>query len=182
MSQHPHRRAESGSAYIVALMALVVLSVIGLGLALVTQTEMQLGGGEKTLQKVFYAADTGVENAVARAIVDKDLGGHTFIMKDNEKALLGLQHEVTDSPFFPVLSGPCNLCEINDSGEYGHDEYKMVRFGETATAVRKQVLKTTDSLGAKTLSALVEIQPIQLTPDAMAPILSDPNAAAQIKF
>jgi Tfp pilus assembly protein PilX len=176
------RDPEAGSAYIIALMALVILSIIGLGLALVTQTEMQIGGGEKTLQKVFYAADTGVQNAVARAIVNKDFSQLTFVLKDNEKTLAGFQHEVTDSPFMPLLNAPCNLCEVNDQGEYGHDQYKKVNFGETPTAVRKNVWKTSDSLGAKTLSTLVEIQPYQITPDALAPILNDPNAASLLKF
>jgi hypothetical protein len=179
----PNRRnPEAGSAYIIALMALVVLSIIGLGLALVTQTEMQIGGGERTLQKIFYAADTGVQNALGRAIATKDLGALTFILKDNEKASFGMQHEVADTPFFPMMNAPCNLCEVNDQGEYGHDQYKKVNFGETPTAVRKNVLKTTDSLGAKTLTTLVEVQPYQLPPDAVAPILSDPNAVKKIKF
>jgi len=178
----PTRNSEAGSAYIIALMALVILSIIGLGLALVTQTEMQIGGGEKTLQKMFYAADTGVSNAVARALVNKDFRQFTFVLKDNEKSLLGFQHEVTDSAFMPLLSAPCNLCEVNDQGEYGHDQYKKVNFGETPTAVRKSVLKTTDALGAKTISTIVELQPFQITPDALASALSDPTAASLLKF
>ena len=176
------RNREAGSAYIIALMTLVVLSILGLGLAFITQTEMQIGSGERTLQKAFYAADTGVQTAIARAIVEKKLEGFTMILKDNEKAVLGFQHEVTTSPFFPLLNAPCNLCEINDPGEYGHERYSKVNFGETPTAVRKNAFKTSDALASKTLSTLVEIQPYQLSPSEVAPIVQDPNAISKLKF
>ena len=171
--------SQSGSAYVIALLALVVLSVIGLGLALITQTEMQIGSNERTMQKVFYAADTGIQMATARAIVIPDLTKFTVNLKDNEKILL--THEVAMSPFYPLMQATCNLCEFNDPGEY-KDQYKKVNFGVTAVASRKTILPSTDVLAAKTLSALVEVQPIQLTNETMAKVLSDPAALDQIKF
>ena len=54
------RRGEEGSVFIVALLALVLLTVIGLSLALVTETEMLLGGNEKLITETFYAAEMGV--------------------------------------------------------------------------------------------------------------------------
>jgi hypothetical protein len=170
---------QAGSAYIIALLALVVLSIIGLGLALITQTEMQIGSNERTLQKVFYAADTGVQMATARAIVVPDLTKFTVSLKDNEKVLL--KHDVAMSPFYPLMQATCNLCEFNDPGEY-KDQYKKVNFGVTAVATRKTVLPSSDVLASKTLSSLVEVQPIQLTNETMAKVLSDPAALDQIKF
>ena len=178
----PTRNYEAGSAYIIALMVLVVLSIIGLGLALVTQTEMQIGSGERTLQKVFYASDTGIQAAIARAIVNKDLAEFTFVLPDKENTLFGFEHEVTDSAFIPIMNAPCNLCEINDMGEYGHDQYKKVNFGETPIAVRRNELKPAESLGSKMLSTLVELQPYQLTNESIWPILQDPNAIKKVKF
>jgi hypothetical protein len=170
---------QAGSAYIIALLALVVLSIIGLGLALITQTEMQIGSNERTTEKVFYAADTGIQMATARAIVVPDLTKFTISLKDNEKVLF--KHEVAMSPFYPLMQATCNLCEFNDPGEY-KDQYKKVNFGVTAVATRKTVLPSTDALAAKTLSSLVEVQPIQLTNETMAKVLSDPAALDQIKF
>ena len=171
--------SQAGSAYVIALLALVVLSIIGLGLALITQTEMQIGSNERTMQKVFYAADTGIQMATARAIVIPDLTKFTVSLKDNEKILL--KHEVAMSPFYPLMQATCNLCEFNDPGEY-KDQYKKINFGVTATASRKTVLPSTDVLAAKTLSSLVEVQPIQLTNETMAKVLNDPAALDQIKF
>ena len=179
MHDNPRLSSQAGSAYIIALLALVVLSILGLGLALITQTEMQIGSNERTMQKVFYSADTGVQMAVARAIVIPELTKFTLNLKDNEKVML--KHEVEVSPFFPVMQATCNLCEFNDPGEY-KDPYKKVNFGVTATANRKTVLPSSDVLAAKTLSSLVEVQPIQLTNETMAKVLSDPAAIDQIKF
>jgi Tfp pilus assembly protein PilX len=176
------RNHEAGSAYIIALMVLVVLSIIGLGLALITQTEMQIGSGERTLQKVFYSADTGIQAAIARAIVDKDLSEYTFVLDDKENLVFGFEQQVTNSAFIPIMNAPCNLCEINDMGEYGHDQYKKVNFGETPIAVRRNEVKPAESLGSKTLSTLVELQPYQLTNESIDPILRNPDAIKKVKF
>ena len=48
--------AERGSAYLFALLALLVLTVVGLSLVVITQTESQIGGAEKTSNRTLYAA------------------------------------------------------------------------------------------------------------------------------
>jgi len=170
--------SQAGSAYVIALLALVVLSIIGLGLALITQTEMQIGSNERTIQKVFYAAETGVQMATARALVIPEITEFTVNLKDNEKVLF--EHEVAVSPFYPIMQATCNLCEFNDSGEYV-DKYKKVNFAVNATATRKTILPSTDALAAKTVGALVEIQPLQLTTEMMATVIDNP-AVDQIKY
>jgi Tfp pilus assembly protein PilX len=42
-------RAEAGSAYIIVLLVLVVLTIFGIALSLITQTEMQVGTNEPML-------------------------------------------------------------------------------------------------------------------------------------
>ncbi len=51
---------EQGSAYVVTLLALVVLTILALSLTLLTQSEMQIGTNERIVQRIFYAADAGV--------------------------------------------------------------------------------------------------------------------------
>ena len=57
---HRASNKERGSVFIVALLALVLLTAIGLSLALVTETEMLLGANEQVITETFYAAETGV--------------------------------------------------------------------------------------------------------------------------
>lgn len=167
-SQHQHS-SQAGSAYVLALLALVVLSILGLGLALITQTEMQIGSNERTVQKVFYAADTGIQMAIARAVVIPEISKFTLHLKDNEK--VALKHEVEVSDFLPVAHSTCNLCEFNDPGEY-KDQYKKVNFDVTATANRKTVLHSTHVLAAKTVNSIVELQPYQFSTTSQDQVLS----------
>jgi hypothetical protein len=66
MSHPLASRREAGSAYIMALLVLVVLSVMGLALALVSQTELQIGANELTVHRVLYGADSGIDQNLAR--------------------------------------------------------------------------------------------------------------------
>jgi len=61
--------SERGSVFIVALMVLVMLTVIGLSLALVTETEMLIGGNEQIISETFVAAETGTAVAVSQLMV-----------------------------------------------------------------------------------------------------------------
>ena len=62
MTSHRSNRAsvhQSGSAYLAALLAMVVLSIIGLSLAFITQNEMLIGANQRTVTRVLYDADAG---------------------------------------------------------------------------------------------------------------------------
>ena len=71
MVDPPHRPAERGSAYLVALLVLVLLTIIGLSLSLITQTEMQIGANERLIERSFYVADSGISLATARTLVTR---------------------------------------------------------------------------------------------------------------
>ena len=79
---------ERGSVFIVALLALVLLTVIGLSLALVTETEMLLGGNEKIITETFYAAEVGVNVAIGQSTV-----GNT-----DKRCLAAVSREEDDAP------------------------------------------------------------------------------------
>ena len=61
------RRREAGSAYLIALLALVVLSVMALSVITVSTTEMETGANERGVTRVFYAAEAGLALGVKRA-------------------------------------------------------------------------------------------------------------------
>lgn len=175
------RTAEGGSAYIIALMVLVVLTVLGLGLALITQTEMQIGANERTLQRVFYSAESGLDTSTARALVDRNLSTITYTFRDPDAAaIFNIRHEVLLSPFYPIMTAPCNLCEINNAGEYQGGGMQKVNFALTARADR--LLGTNpDPQSRKMLSTLIEVQPYDLNPGDLAP-LDDEDALQLLAF
>ena len=79
MRQRP--RNEQGSALLLALMAMVFLTVIGLSLAVVTETEMLIGTNEQVAEETFFAAEAGVATAVSQILEDADLQPRSFALQ-----------------------------------------------------------------------------------------------------
>lgn len=181
-SPRPRRRRlrpAAGSAYLIALLALVVLTMLALSLSLVTQSELLIGSNERTVQRVFYAADSGVAIATANALVAADYASKTITLPE-PGSLLGVEYEVELSPFFPLLNAPCNLCQINDAGQYGSKQFFKNDYAVTSIATRRDAADTA-VLAQKSVSAVVEIQPQDLPISAME-ALGDPTEVAKIKL
>jgi type IV pilus assembly PilX-like protein len=179
---------EAGSAYLVVLLVLVVLTIFGLVLTLITQTEMQLGSNERTMNRVFYAADSGIEAATAKALVDSDYAPTQYTFTDSGLALAGgkldLASLVSVSAFYPILEAPCNLCEINGDGSYQDRAYKRVNYAVTVQAARFATVNAggqTTPLAQKTIATMVQIEPWRSPVDALKNI---DNAAElqKVKF
>jgi hypothetical protein len=183
------RSAEAGSAYVAVLLVLVILTILGLALSFVTQTEMQTGRNERTINRVFYAADAGVETAIARALVASDHKGRTFFFTDSGQALtpgtLELGTEVTISDFFPIQEGPCNFCEINNGGGYQGRDYYNVTHAVTVRATRFATVDAgTDRkvVAQKTVSAMVDIQPWKVSNDTLSNTIENEAALKEISI
>ncbi len=174
-----HPRAAVGSAYLITLLALVVLTLLALSLSLVTQSELMIGSNERTIQRLFYAADSGVSIATANALVSADYSSKVVTLPE-PGSTLGVEYEVELSPFFPLLNAPCNLCQINDAGQYGSKQFFKNDYTVTSIATRKDAADTA-VLGQKTISAVVEVQPQDLPVSALE-ALDDPDELAKIKL
>jgi hypothetical protein len=55
------RRSERGAALILAILVTFILTTLGLALLFSTSTEYQIAGAETTVNKTFYAADSGTQ-------------------------------------------------------------------------------------------------------------------------
>jgi len=174
-------RGEAGSAYVLVLIALVVLTIMGLSLAFTTQTEVQIGANDRVTSRVFYAAESGIAVATVKAIVAADHTAHTYTFKEPGTVPgLDFKSSVDVSPMLPILDAPCNLCEINDAGSYSEKSFRKINHAVTVVATRYAGNGTTP-LAQKGLTAMVEVQPWRVAPDAYKP-LSDPVQLAKIKF
>lgn len=63
-SQRHRIGRREGSALLIALLALAGLSILGLSLMLVTDTELQVSNDERLRKQALYAAEAGVEHAL----------------------------------------------------------------------------------------------------------------------
>lgn len=176
-----HRNGESGSAYIIALLALVLLTILGLSLSLVTQSELIIGANERVEKRTFYAADSGISMSLSRALVNGDYEATDFRLQDPGSKLAGVGFDVSLSPLFAVAYPPCNLCEINNRGNYANDRsFSAVDFAVTSLAERRRGAMEAP-LARKTVSSMLMVQPVQLSTDALVP-LNDPTQLERLKF
>jgi type IV pilus assembly PilX-like protein len=152
-----HRSSrESGSAYILVLLVLLVLTLLGLVLAFITQSEVEVGANERTVNRVFYGAEAGVTVAVTNLLIANDRRGLTLTFMDPGSTTLGTH--VVIPAMTEINSGPCNLCEINQGNDYQaitHDvQVTATRFGVDGGG-HETVLAT------KNLQLMVEFQPFR---------------------
>src|SRR2546426_7459455 len=63
MSKFPKQRGQRGIAFLVAMFALLLLSVIGLGMMYSTNMESSINSNYRDKQTAFYAALAGLQEA-----------------------------------------------------------------------------------------------------------------------
>ena len=175
---------EEGSAYIVTLMVMFALTVIGLGLSLVSQTELLVGSQERVIQRNFYAADSGLNAALAAVLADGDYRQQTLSFVDTIQVSGSNAADVNDrietTPFVPILDAPCNLCQINQDSD----------FFEINHAVTARATRTSSDVGAgggandiplarKDVTVMLEMQPWGKTTNQYAVAA---NQVSKIKF
>jgi hypothetical protein len=171
-----------------SMIVLLLLTIMGVGLAMTTQTEIQIGASEATTTRVFYAADAGLEVALARGLASADHSAVTFRMSDHGGDLANGDYEfvseVVTSPLVPILDTTCSLCEINDAGTYSENAFRRINHAVMADAERYGTLDagaTRQFLAAKRIGGMIEIQPWKVAPSALFPI-DDPVQMAKIRF
>lgn len=162
------RRRQSGSAFILVLMALVVLTIIGLALASTTQTEMYIGSNERTHNRVFYAADGGAALLFALKGVAGERDARTFVVPDSVVNFGGssVRDQTELSALLPIQSAPCNLCQINNETAYTPQKKRVV-FAYSSTGRRVGV--NADGIGTTTVAStfsngMLDMQPVDDEP------------------
>lgn len=173
-------RGEAGSAYIITLLALVVLTIVGLSLSVITQSELIIGANERVEKRTFYAADSGVAHSLARALVQGDYGAREVTLDDPSARLSNVGFNVAMSPLLPISNPPCNLCQINNAGQYNSPSFSAVDFAVTSVAERRRGALS-GPLASKTISSMMLVQPTQLPTDALV-AFGDEEQTALLKF
>lgn len=116
--------AERGSVYLLAILVLLILTILGLALTLATQSEMQLGRNEELSKLSFYSAETGVAIATAKALIVPDLRSAKIdLVEPTDTPDLNVRNRLEISPFTPVQSGPCDLCQVNEDALFSRIQH-----------------------------------------------------------
>ena len=160
-------RRQRGSAYLLALLVLAVLMMLGLSLALVTQTEIQIAANERASVRLFYAADAAIAAAIALVMTKGDLNdsevGGDLRCQDvvaSDSVVVGATEivEVVEiTPIVQLAQTTCNLCE------FPTDEGKV--YVKTTHAVRNDASQVATSgsdtqvLTQKSVGTMLDFEP-----------------------
>ena len=173
---------ESGSAYVISLVALILLTIVGLSLTVVTQAELQIGANEAQANRVFYAAESGISHSTARALTNADYASMTLeVDEPYGNPVLSPKYQIASSAFLPILDSPCNLCEINNVGSYSDRAYRKVNHA-IAVQGRRVAGAEESPLAQKAISSMLEAQPWRISPPEALLVLDDPADLAKIRF
>ena len=111
---------QRGSVFIVALLALVLLTVIGLSLALVTETEMLLGGNEQVITETFYAGETGAAVSISQAMLgttDSMCFASLALEEDGSQRMVGVRelgYSIDTTSLYPVAFDVAPYSKANE--------------------------------------------------------------------
>ena len=171
-------RREQGSVYILALLVLLILTVVGLSLSLVTQSEMQIGVNERLSHQAFHMSTAGIDIATAKALVMPDLRSFELdLVEPSNVTNLNLRHRIEVAPFLPILSAPCNLCQINEGADFMKINHAV---SSSATRIAWMGNPATppdvpSPLAQERVSLLVSFQPWRMDITTGVDAATDPN-------
>ncbi len=112
-------RSESGSAYLLAIMVILILTMVGLAVSLTTQSEMRIGENERLQRRSFYSADAGINIQTAKALVAGDQNCFNLdLVEESQDPNLHIRNRIQTSHFAPVSTGWCNLCQVNQDSPF----------------------------------------------------------------
>ena len=153
-----HARA-AGSAYLLTLLVLVVLTMLALALSFATQSEMLVGANERVLQRAFYAAESAVHLAAARTLESHDKCPTRVRLRDVPRGKPGwlIQAELEIDAVVPVADPPCEYCQINEANEYAAGAF--YRVGHELNVRGRLVGRGGEAVALKSVSALLDVQP-----------------------
>ena len=202
MTDRSSRTRQRGSAFIISLLVIVVITFLGLTLSMVTSTEMQLGGNDRELQRAFYACNSGLAISAARLIVRQDSlvltrqGPNPGDIPTEQPVQINESAGTTDptadgspsrgtrvlmSPGVKLNQGPAALSQVNRS-----DNQPILMRGVMGYRARGYRYDTGESpsittpdrpLGARFCSTILDMQPFKIP---LAVDFTSANAGATV--
>ena len=156
------RAGERGSAYVVVLLVLLLLTIFGLGLSLVTQTEMAIGTNQRDATRAFYAAESGI--AVTTAWMWE--GNHEPHNFEVYRRQIGNQvvRDVVDTT--RVLSRSVEFSDLSNVANFANEEPTFrhnYSFDTTARRVVTQGAQPDRQIAQKRTQLMVEMDPWNLS-------------------
>lgn len=126
--------AEEGSAYMIVLMLLFVLTIVGVSLSVVTQTEIIVGGNERSIQRNFYAADSGMQIA-SRRILRQNTQEFVIDMRGSASGDAVTSNAIDRVGLYPQRPIKDEFCPVSDISE-NNQQVLVMSYGVVVEATR----------------------------------------------
>jgi hypothetical protein len=113
------RLRQRASAFLMAMIVLAVLTVVGLSLSMVTETEMRLGETEKVINEQFFANEAGSTVQVATLLATNGLEGVNVVIPSiaqsrSKNSPLNTGYDVVGSGLAPVTTDELPYTKVNE--------------------------------------------------------------------
>ena len=169
-----HGSRQRGSAYLISLLVMLVLTLMGLALTTLTQTELLIGSNERQIQRLFFAADAGRAASTAKALLSNDYEPYEFELTEANmwggRSGLSTRHVVEMSAFYPAQEEICDLCDSANSMSLKADPLYRTAYIVGSTATRMNDVDGNE-LGRKVIGTFVDLHPIDTTVSAQATVI-----------
>lgn len=140
------RNQKRASAFVMAMIALAVLTVVGLSLSMVTETEMSLGETEKVINEQFYANEGGSTVQISTLLATNGLEGVNVVFpsqsQKNSRADITIGYDVVSSGLAPVATDELPYTKVNE----GKGDKLYAFFYHTKTLARRTAWAETDEV------------------------------------
>ncbi len=171
------RHSEAGSAFVVTLMVLFVMTTLGLSLVLFSQTELILSSNERTQERIFYAAESGLAIGTARLLYQGRHDPIAITIPERPEATGNrgrYDDEVRVTRVAVTNSAPCDYC----MSENGGPKFRVITHALASRATRFSFDATDTRMptARSTVSSMIELQPWPGSGEAFA----TPSEAAEI--
>ena len=142
------RNQKRASAFVMAMIALAVLTVVGLSLSMVTETEMSLGETEKVINEQFYANEGGGTTQISTLLATNGLEGVNVVFPSqaqrNSQAQITIGYDVVSSGLAPVATDELPYTKVNE----GKGDKLYAFFYHTKTLARRTAWSQKDPVAS----------------------------------
>jgi hypothetical protein len=107
------RRAERGSALVLAILVLVLLSATGVALLTVGQNEMKMGAASLNSKSVYYLAEAGIEDGRATLLTNGLSLTDSLVAAAGPNGVIDFDPELVE----PVYDADGNFVEFSGTGD-----------------------------------------------------------------
>ncbi len=164
----------NGTAYLISLLVMLVLTLMGLALTTLTQTELLIGSNERQIQRLFFAADSGRSASTAKALVANDYFPYEFELEEKQlwsTTAPTTRNSVRMSAFYPAQAEICDLCD--SANQYSERDNPLSRIAFTVGSTSTRINDYDGSeLGHKTIGTMVDVHPLEETVDALLSVIN----------